>query len=46
MEYIEDDDEFDVPCLVREECIKDLIKNSPPGCLYCELGDSEYDDFD
>jgi hypothetical protein len=35
-------DELEDSCFMRDECIAEFLKDSPAGCLYCELdGDEE-----
>ena len=29
--------EDDLPCLAREACVRDLLRDAPPDCLYCRL---------
>jgi hypothetical protein len=37
------EDEFldDASCLAREDCIQELIRDAPAGCLYCALASLE-----
>jgi hypothetical protein len=35
----------DLPCLARESCVQDLLRDAPADCLYCRLEDlSDGDD--
>ena len=33
------DDLDDLPCLTRDECLSDLLREAPANCLYCRLAD-------
>ena len=39
-----DDDEDAESCLAREECVRELLEDAPPGCLYCRLAELGEDD--
>ncbi len=41
-----DDDEEEVSCLSREECIQELLRDAPAGCLYCRLSEVGEEDDD
>jgi len=34
-----DDDFLDLSCLAQEDCVRQMVRDSPTGCLYCALGD-------
>ncbi len=39
-----DDFGEDVPCLAREDCIEDLLRDAPADCLYCRLAELDEGD--
>ncbi len=41
-----DDFDDDAPCLARQDCVEQLIRDAPEGCLYCKLAELEMEDDD
>ena len=41
-----DDLDDDLPLLARDGCIEAVIRDSPAGCLYCQLGELDLGDDD
>ena len=39
-----DGDDEDMPCLSQDDCLDDLLREAPAGCLYCRLSELDEDE--